>query len=458
MKISKIILAAFSAFLVSALSISCASSPKSEPYYDNNINDFSYAKLSNGINVVFKKNVGSKIAVARMLIEGGVPFISPEKSGLEDITLQLMLHGSKNYPYADLQKLSYDKSFSIGASSGKDFSAVALVCIKRDIEETLGIFADNILNPLFLEKDFEQQMTDEKASVHRTLASPESLLSLSIAKNVYKNHQYASFTSATEESLKNIKLDDVKNLHKELLNSKRISFVIVGNFSSDEQSKITSILDKYFGSLQEKPYARPEISDLTCNGENVYISNEQAGEIGYIAGIFKCPERTSEEYVPFAITEMYLDDILFAEVREKHSALYSVGCGIIGGRKLLGAISLYKVTEKENIKKIVYDALNSFPKTEAEIEEKLDNYKNKYITSLFSSSQNSSGIASNISSSLIYRDSATQYLHRSAEVQAVTAKQILAVYKKYFSQEGENPNHIRWIILSGKDSVNQFKF
>lgn len=73
-------------------------------YYENNIGDFFEAKLSNGIPVVFKRNSGSQIAVVRLLIEGGVPFVKYEKGGLEGITLDLMIHGSQKYSYQKIQR------------------------------------------------------------------------------------------------------------------------------------------------------------------------------------------------------------------------------------------------------------------------------------------------------------------------------------------------------------------
>ncbi len=459
MKIKNLFILAASALTLSVLPISCASAPGSEPFYDNNIGDFSSARLSNGIEITYKINSYGKIPVVRLLFEGGVPLIPSEKSGLEQITLDLMLHGSKNYSYESLQQLTYEKQFQINGSSGKDYSSMGFVCIQRDFNLVTEVLADALLNPLFLEKDFTQEMTDAKSSVHRMTSDPERLLGLKVADTLYKGHQYWSRTYPTAESVEKITLEDVKNHHQELLNASRIKIVVVGNFTSDQQKAITELFEEKFGQIPAKDYQRPVISEIQIDDQPVYVENKLAGDIGYIQGFFKCPDRTSPEYIPFAIAEMFLDEILFSEVREKNSALYSIGTGIAGGRKRVGSISLYKASEKENLKKIVYDAVASFPKTEDEINEKLDGYKNKYITILFNSSQSSSGIAGSVGASIIYNDSPTQYLHRSAEVQAVTAKQVLEVYKKYFNwSDSENPNPVKWIILSGKDSVRDFKF
>ena len=159
--------------------------------------------------------------------------------------------------------------------------------------------------------------------------------------------------------------------------------------------------------------------------------------------MFDCPERYDEDYVPFAISLMYLDDIFFDEVREKAGAVYSIGTGVLGGKEMLGAISAYKISNLENIHELIYRAIDDFP-DENQIELKLEQYKNKYITTLFDSSQNATGLAANIITSVEYSGNPETYLKRSAQVQAVTAKDVRNAYEKYFAKE----NKILWITVS----------
>ena len=135
--------------------ISCTSVPKDSAYYKENIKDFSQIKLQNGIPVILKNVPTSKITVIQMIIEGGTPLLSTDKSGLENVTLELMLHGCDLYSYEEIKKLEYEISYSLTMSSSKDYSVVRLKCIDKDFDTVFSLFADSVLNPLMQKEDFE---------------------------------------------------------------------------------------------------------------------------------------------------------------------------------------------------------------------------------------------------------------------------------------------------------------
>ena len=424
--------------------ISCTSVPKDSAYYKENIKDFSQIKLQNGIPVILKNVPTSKITVIQMIIEGGTPLLSTDKSGLENVTLELMLHGCDLYSYEEIKKLEYEISYSLTMSSSKDYSVVRLKCIDKDFDTVFSLFADSVLNPLMQKEDFEQIMNEKKESVQQVLSNPSSLLGREVHKIAYKNHNYAALVSVTEGSINSISYKDVIECYNKILNSNRIKFVVVGNFNTDRTEILKNRLDEYFGNIKTEDFNVPIINKVSVKNEVVNITSEQAGDVGYLIGFFNCPNRYDLDYVPYAIATMYLDDILFSYVRENKGAVYSIGSGILGGKEMLGAISAFKVSDKENIIKLINESIEMFP-NQKEIETKLDQYKNKYITTLFSSSQNITGVASNIVISLEYANNPTKYLERTKEVQNVTAKQVLEAYKKYLSRENDK-NPITWVF------------
>ena len=462
MKFKKVFLCSavlLGAFFVSCGSTSGVSGGGTSAYYENNIGDFSEAALDNGIPVVFKRNSGSQVSVVRLLIEGGVPFVKYEKGGLEGITLDLMLHGSQNYSYQKIQRIEYEKSCSISSSSSKDYSLVTMGCIKRDFYDVLDVYADSIMNPLFLEKDFNQEMKLCRDNFISKYADPSGRLGYAITAEIFKNHPYSVTSSVNEKSVNNIVLSDVKKHHQSLLNASRMKFVIVGNFTELEESEILAKLNGYFGSIEKGDYVRPEIPPVAFDDRTAYVECESAGDIAYIEGVFKCPERNDSDYIPYVLASMYVDDSLFKIVREKNSAVYSIGTGIIGARKIAGAISVFKASKGDGLKDMIFEAIDDFPKTEKEVKSKLDSYKNKYITSIFENSQNAGEISSTIVSSLVYRDSATEYLNRTSQVQAVTPSQVLSAYEKYFSPlTKKDSSAVKWVVLTGKESLEKYKF
>lgn len=424
-------------------------------YYENNIGDFSEESLSNGIPVAFKRNSGSQIAVVRLIFEGGTSVLPPSAGGLEEMTLDLMLHGSKGYPYQTIQRLTFDKSFAFTHSGGREFATAGLTCIKRDLHEALEILADGVLNPLFLEKDFAQSLKLAEDGVQSAKTSPEGVLSETISAALFDGHPYRTSTNATEGSLPSLTLSAVRAHHAELLDAARMKIVVVANLEDDEKAELLRKLDGAFGGIAAGTFARAEIPPIPVGGATVRAECEAAGETGYIEGIYACPDRADADYVPFALATMFVDDSLFRIVRERNGAVYSVGTGVLGASRFAGAVSLFKATKFDGLGGIVREALADFPGTEKEIERKLDHQKNKFITQVFDNARTAGGIASNMTASWIYRGSPSAYLLRPSEVESVTAAQVMEAYRKYVRPAAEGK--IRWIVVGGKGAAQRFE-
>lgn len=433
--------------------VSCASVPNS--FYNDNKDDFARMTLANGIPVVFKNNSGSRLIVLRLVFEGGSSVIPAELSGIEKMTLELMLHGSTAFSYEDIQQREYERSFSFSAAPGRDYSTIGFTCIDRDVDEVLAIFTDAVLNPAFSSVDFQNALTETADEIARTKADPSGALGLALSAAAFENHPYRSSVSATSESYPNITLDAVQQHHKSLLNSARMKIVVVGGFDAGLKDDIYARLSESFSAVADAGFAPPEIPALGADGGTVLVANEQAGAIGHVAGFFPCPDRTERDYIPFAIATMYLDDLFYNQVREENGSVYSIGTGIVGGKKILGVISVYRATEKAELKKQICAAIQSF--SEEDIKKNLDQYKNRYISSLFGNARTASGIAASIISSLEYFGSETAYLTRPELVQNVRAEDVCAAYRTYILPVADK-NVARWIVVGGAETLGEYDF
>ena len=446
--------------VIALLAVSCASGGAAASYYESNAGDFSTETLSNGIPVVFKQNGSGRLCVLRMVIDGGATLVPPEKSGLEDVTLEMLQYGSERYSYAEIQRLRYEQSFSISASAGYDYSVYGFRCIETYADGVLDIFADSVLNPLLGEEDFAKVMAEYAEGVQRTMTDPSGLLGVTTRAAAFAGHPYASQPTPTQDSLRAITLDDVRLHYQTLLDARRLSFVVVGDLSAGRRKAIAERLEAAFGAIPAGDYERPDVPALAVRGATVYKRLEQAGDSGYAFGYYACPDRAdSAAYVPYALASMFIEDALFAQVREKYGAVYSAGTGIIGGRRLFGVISVYRASKPDDLLRHIYEAIDAFPDEEG-VAQRLDQYKNKYITTVFSTAQDTAGVAGNVVSSLQQYGDPTAYLRRTEQIQAVTPAQVLAAYQTYFARSpdratGGTPNPIRWVVV---DKDGRYRF
>lgn len=78
------------------------------------------------------------------------------------------------------------------------------------------------------------------------------------------------------------------------------------------------------------------------------------------------------------------------------------------------------------------------------LSEQLEGYKNKQISSLFSSSETNSGIGSSIKQGWTYANDVTCF-KTYRKIRAVTADDVIKVFNKYWKSD----NPARWIIVTG---------
>ena len=435
---------------------SCGSTKVVETVQAEQVEDFTRRQLSNGIPVVFKQNRGSKIVVFKLVFEGGTSAIDKSIGGIENLTLDLALRGTETYSYKTISQLQYEKSFSFISSSEKDYATAGFICIQRDMAEVLKIFSDCLLNPLFAESDYDQKMAEIAASIASKKADPSGALSLALTKAAFEDHPYLATSYVTDESYSNINLTLVKGIHQGLLNALRIKIVVVGNFTKELMDDFMDSLEKDYGSLSRKVFSLPKIPKISVGaGAAIRVANEQAGNTGYIAGFFECPSRDSADYIPFAIATMYVDELFFSQVREKAGAVYSINTGVIGGKELVGVIAAYKATEKKQMKKLILDAISSFDANH--LAKYLEQYKNKYITSIFNSAQTASGISNSVVTSMEYFGSESAYLSRAEQVQSVETLQVIEAYKKYIAPIAKE-NAASWVIVDGEENLSEYDF
>ena len=107
------------------------SSVEEEPFFSQNCNSFFEEKLSNNIPVVIKKSKYQKNCSLALLIESDEIPDKEKKSGIEEITLELMKLGTLEYSNLYISSLEYTDLTKFTSSVHSDFFAIRHCISKR---------------------------------------------------------------------------------------------------------------------------------------------------------------------------------------------------------------------------------------------------------------------------------------------------------------------------------------
>lgn len=222
--------------------------------------------FKNGIEIIATQNNETPTVSLLLSIEGG-PLLDPiEKAGLASLTASLMNEGTTNYIKEELSnelaKLGSD--ISIGAS-GRN-THVRVSSLVKNLDATLTLMIDMMLNPAFEEADFNRVKNQLIQGLEQGSKDANTLASRALKQVTYgENNRVGLPSSGTIATVSSITLDDIKGFYQQYFSPKHASLVIVGDISEDEiKPKL-----KYLKSWQGDSYTIPDYNKFPQVDPNI---------------------------------------------------------------------------------------------------------------------------------------------------------------------------------------------
>ncbi len=428
-----------------------------------NVTEF---KLKNGIPVYVLTDKTKKIDTVSVCVKGGLSHLTTETSGLEGALFQMMSQSSEKYSFEARQKISFETGANLNHYTDPEYSTLSLSVLDKNLYTTLPMMLDGLVNPKFDESVFANNMNNYLQEIQQTLNNPSSLIMYTAQKTVYQGHPYQTTTSVTQDSIGNISIDAMKKLHSEIINPNEMFIVAVGNINA---KKLVTELNKSIGTIQAKKTeatAKQDVPKVSISGKPVVLGNKNVAGNGYALRVFPAPSVTSADYIPACIANKIYSDIMFNVVRERRGICYTPLSTTNRSRAPIGAEVLVNLTDYNNFASAVSEARNlmSSGKVIKSLDEKgnytfdtlansLESYRNKYINSSFSELATSMGKAAKLIDNLVYFEDIAHDTKEMEELQAISASDILRVFKTYWVDEGS-----RWFAIVGPGDENRLKF
>ena len=401
------------------------SSVEEEPFFSQNCNSFFEEKLSNNIPVVIKKSKYQKNCSLALLIESDEIPDKEKKSGIEEITLELMKLGTLEYSNLYISSLEYTDLTKFTSSVHSDFLQYGIVFPKEKISAIIPVFAQTYKKPLLSLEDFEEIVRQKK----NNFSDSDKTEQIKVIQKIYEvlNGTYGCFVPCfyTENSL--ITYKDVVNCHARLLNAGRIKIVASGNFNDDEVQLLFKYLNEKFGNLKTYAFTKKMTAEkkiATSDFESAKFNFiEPDLKQDYLFGVYSIPKPLSINYYNYALCSLFLDDMLYNYAKETNNFAEDAGTGTLTGWNNVGIISFYNVKILNKLNEGIQDFILSNLKIET-IKKKLDFYKRIYISSVMSSELSSSETVRQMALSLFYSGEAKKYIERPFIIQHITAEDV----------------------------------
>ncbi len=402
--------------------------------------------MSNGITVLVVENHKLPKVRANFSIDRG-PVTEGKKAGCLDLLGGMLGEGTTTK-----NKDAFDEAVdAIGADVGLSSSGGNASALTRYFDKAFMLMADAIKNPSFPQESFDklksQTLTGLKSSEKSTAAIAARV---SQALNYGKNSAQGEFT--TEESVKALTLNDIKEAFKKYITPSRSYLTFVGDITPDAAKALAT---KAFGNWSGK---KLELENLPV------AKNIEKSEINFIdlptavqgelsAGNIITNPISGNDYHILLLANQILgggaESKLFMNLREKHGFTYGAYSSVGSGRfptlfKAGAAVRTDKVDSA--VQEMMAEILNM---RDGKItDEELASAKAKYNGSFALGMEDparSATYASNILINNLPKDFYRTYLQK---INAVTKDDIKNAAKTYFSE-----NNSRIIIVGNGKKI-----
>ncbi len=265
------------------------------------------AELSNGLKVVLAERHTIPVVSLNLILDAGYASDSFGVPGTAKLALGMLDEGTKKRTALQISEELQNLGATLSAGSDLDVSSVSLSALKANLDPSLDLFADVVLNPAFPQPDLERLRKSQLDAIKREKVQPTSMALRVFPQLLYgPGHAYSIplTGSGTEESVRALKREDLEKFYQTWFKPNNATMIVVGDATMDE---IKPRLESLLGGWKSGSVPRKNIAKVEQESKNVIYLMDRPGSIQSIifAGNLTVPKDNPEE-----VALQTLDNIL----------------------------------------------------------------------------------------------------------------------------------------------------
>ncbi|HSC38286.1 MAG TPA: insulinase family protein, partial [Chitinophagaceae bacterium] len=193
--------------------------------------------LPNGIKIIGAENTELPLVTITVTLPGGHLLQAKDmsKAGLASFFSDMMNEDTKNYSAEQLAVELQKLGSSIRVSSETDGLSFSVQALKKNLDKTLDLLQERMLNPVFTDDAFKRNQKQTLEGIRQSKTRAADVATDVIAKiNFGAGNILGVSENGTEATVKNITLDDIKNYYSNNISSQGAKVVIVGDVKESE--------------------------------------------------------------------------------------------------------------------------------------------------------------------------------------------------------------------------------
>ncbi|MEE8117276.1 MAG: pitrilysin family protein, partial [Gemmatimonadales bacterium] len=230
------------------------------------------ATLSNGLQIVLAERDAVPVVNMRLMLDAGYAADQFGIPGTGSLAMTMLDEGTENRTALEISEELAMLGATLGTGADLDMSTVFFSSLTENLDASLEIFADVVLNPSFPEQDFRRLQQQRLAQIQQEKVQPFGMALRVFPGLLYgEGHAYGNpFTgSGTEESVQQMTRETLAEYHEAWFRPNNATLVVVGATTMDE---IRPKLERLFRNWRQGNVPQKNLGAVDHQrGSSVYI-------------------------------------------------------------------------------------------------------------------------------------------------------------------------------------------
>ncbi len=253
--------------------------------------------LENGLKIVLAERHEIPVVNFWLSVDAGYAADQFGTPGTARLASSLLDGGTKTRTALQISDQLAMLGAQLSAASSLDASTVRLSALKTNLDPSLELFADVILNPSFPEADFRRQQKQQIAAIQREKATPFQMGLRVLPRLIYgERHAYSNplTGSGTEAGVAKLTREDLEKFHQTWFKPNHSTLVVVGDTTMPE---LRPKLEKLFAPWKPGETPRKNLGTVEPPAKPVIYLLDKPGALQSVimAGEVAPPTNNADE-------------------------------------------------------------------------------------------------------------------------------------------------------------------
>lgn len=302
--------------------------------------------LDNGLKLIYKKSNSELSSIAISLDAGAAR--DGDKLGVAHVTEHMVYKQTETRSEKEINKVLSDIFGFQNAMTNYPYVVFYGTLLNEDLSKGLEIFSDILLNPVFTEEGFKEEMEVIKQELKEWDEELDQYTEDKLYLNCMRGRRIQYPIIGTEESLEKLTIDDAIDFFNDYYCANNATITVI---SSLEFNEVIEKVEEYFIDWRSENLPEDEII-YSVPSKGMFIEKKEDINSAKVQIIFPIDELNGWELKALKVFNQYfgegVNSVLFDNLRTKNGLVYDVLTRVANEEH----IKVYKITYTTSVENL----------------------------------------------------------------------------------------------------------